>query len=106
VAPITPDFKARVAHIERILKSSGLRARVGFRSAVPSAVAGVVQATDMIYGSSPCLDSRDLEGLRVVDVKIGDHYLNYPVTAYIHRKNEKSPLITWLLGLIAAQLEN
>lgn len=105
-ALIIPDFNARIAHIERILKSNGLRARVGFRSAVPSAVAGVVRATDMIYGSSSYIDGRDLEGLRAVNVKVGDHYLNYPVTAYFHRKNEKSPLLTWLLGLIAARLEN
>ena len=105
-ALIIPDFNARVAHIERILKANGLRARVGFRSAVPSAVAGVVRATDMIYGTSSYLESRELEGLRALSVKFGDQYLNYPVTAYFHRKNEKSPLLVWLLGLITNRLEN
>lgn len=105
-ALIIPDFNARVAHIERIMKSNGLEARVGFRSAVPSAVAGVVRSSDMIYGASSYIDPRELDGLRAIKVKVGEQFMNYPVSAYFHRKNNKSPLLAWLLGLISDLLEN
>lgn len=96
-ALVIPDFNARVAHIERIMKANGFEARVAFRSAVPSAVAGVVRSTDMIYGASSYIDDRELDGLRAIEVKVGEQYLNYPVTAYFHRKNARSPLLAWLL---------
>ena len=102
---IVPDFNSQVTHIERVLRGNGYSARVGFRSAQSSAVTDILRSTDMVYGASSFIDPGDLEGLRSLDVKINDQYLNRPVTAYFHRKNRNSPLVAWLLGLLQNQLQ-
>jgi DNA-binding transcriptional LysR family regulator len=103
---ILPDFNTRVSHVERLLKSNGYRARVGFRSSQPSAVTDIIRSTDMVYGASSYIESRDLSGLRALDVKINNQYLNYPVTAYFHRKHRKNPLVLWLQDLVRELLVN
>ena len=103
---IIPDFNAREAHIERILKANGFRARVGFRSALPSAVTAVLRRSDMLYAASSFIDPDDLAGLKALDIRLNDRHLNYPVTAYFHRRNCKSPLVSWLLSAMQNLLES
>ena len=103
---IIPEFNTRMTHIERLLRSNGFSARVGFRSALTSAVTETLRSTDMVYGASSFIDPAELKGLRALDVKINDQFLNYPVTAYFHRRNRNSPLVDWLLGLCRDQLQN
>ncbi len=102
---VLADFNEREALIERLLRSNGLRARVGFRSAFPAAVTEVLRTTDMVYGASSYIDDTQLEGLHALDVRVNDRFVNYPVTAYFHRKNAKNPLVRWLLSLIGSLLE-
>lgn len=99
-ALIIPDFNTRVTHIERLLKSNGYRARVGFRSSLPSAVTEVTRTTDMVYGASSFIDPQELKGLRALDVKFNNQHLNFPVTAFYHRKNRNSPQVLWLQNLV------
>ena len=99
-ALIIPGFNTRVTHIERLLKSNGYRARVGFRSALPSAVIEVTRTTDMVYGASSFIDPQELKGLRALDVKLNNQHLNFPVTAFCHRKNRNSPQVLWLQDLV------
>ena len=99
-ALIVPDFNTRVTHIERLLKSNGYRARVGFRSASPAAVTEVIRSTDMVYGASSYIDPRELKGLRALDVKINNQQLSFPVTAFYHRKNRNNPQVLWLQNLV------
>lgn len=105
-ALIIPDFNTRVTHIERLLKSNGYRARVGFRSSLPSAVTEVTRKTDMVYGASSFIDPGELRGLRALDVKINNQHLNFPVTAFCHRKNGKNPQVLWLQNLVRELLLN
>lgn len=102
---IVPDFNTRVTYIERVLRANGYAARVGFRSAQSSAVTDVLHSTDMVYGASSFIDPANLVGLRALDIKINDQYLNRPVTAYFHRKNRNSPLVAWLLDLLRGLLQ-
>jgi DNA-binding transcriptional LysR family regulator len=99
-ALVVADFNERETLIERLLRSNGLRARVGFRSAFHAAVTEVLRSTDMVYGASSFIDAAHLQGLRALDVKVNDRFLNYPATAYFHRKNAKNPLVGWLLSLL------
>ena len=78
---------------------------MGFRSAQPAAVTSVLRETDMIYGASSYIDPGDLSGLKALEIKVNNRHLNYPVTAYFHRRNRNSPLLDWLLGLVREQLD-
>lgn len=103
-ALIVPDFNIRITHIERLLKSNGYRAHVGFRSSSPAAVTEVVRRTDMVYGASSFIDPQELEGLRALDVKLNNQHLNFPATAFFHRRNRNSLLVSWLLDLVRGLL--
>ena len=105
-ALVVPDFNEREALIERLLRSNGYRARVGFRSAFPSAVTEVLRTTDMVYGASSFIDPAHLEGLHALDVRVNDRFINYPVTAYFHRKNASNPVVHWVLSLLEGLLEH
>ena len=104
-ALIIPDFNTRFTHIERLLRSNGYRARVGFRSAESTAVTEIIRSTDMVYGASSYIDARELKGLRALNVKINNQFMNYPVTAYFHRRNRNSPLLDWVLSRVRSLLE-
>jgi len=104
-ALIIPDFNTRITHIERMLRSNGYQARVGFRSAQSSAVTDIIRSTDMVYGASSFIEANELKGLHALDVKINDQFLNRPVTAYFHRRNRNSPLLDWVLGHVRRLLE-
>lgn len=101
---IIPDFNTRETHVERLLRSNGYQARVGFRSSSTAAVTEVIRSTDMVYGASSFIDRRELEGLRALDVKMNNQHLNFPVTAFYHRRNRKNPLLLWLTDLLRSLL--
>lgn len=103
-ALLIPGFNYRETHIERILKASGFRAKVGFRCPLPSAVIEVLRSSDMIFGASSFIDPDELKGLRRLDVRINNELINSPVTAYYHRRNDKNPMTLWLKGLIRGLL--
>lgn len=103
-ALLVPDFNYQETHIERFLKANGYRASVGFRSSLSASVTEVLRSSDMIYGASSFIDPHELKGLRTLSFRVNNQQLNFPVTAYYHRRNRKNPLTRWLAGLVAGQL--
>ena len=103
-ALLVPDFNYQETHIERVMKANGYRATVGFRCSMSSSVTEVLRSSDMVYGTSSFIDPGDLKGLRTLNIRVNNQQLNYPVTAYYHRRNRKNPVTRWLTGLVAAQL--
>mgnify|MGYP001548621463 CR=1 FL=1 len=103
-ALLVPDFNYQETHIERIMKANGYRATVGFRCSMSSSVTEVLRSSDMVYGASSFIDPGELKGLRTLNLRVKNQQLNYPVTAYYHRRNRKNPLTRWLTGLVTGRL--
>ncbi|RTZ15280.1 LysR family transcriptional regulator [Vibrio aquaticus] len=102
---IVPGWNDKYSVAEQIMKSSGLKSRVGFRSEMIIAIIDVVQHTDMFMPHSNLFPIDQYPNLRAIDVDIDEGVRTMSVFSQYHLKNRNNPLIHWLNSEIQAALE-
>ena len=89
---------------ERELKKRGLKARVTFRSELPSALIKVVLNSDAMFPSSHLLNDYDAD-LREIEVTEVSEINHFPIVSYCHKQSQQTQKQTWLLNHIKALLK-
>jgi len=83
-----------------------LKANIGFRSELPSAVIDVVKNSDMLFPASKFLEVEQETSLRTIKLLFDSNYYQPTVCAYYHHKNRNSPMTLWLKKILVLQLNN
>ncbi|MDH6023748.1 LysR family transcriptional regulator [Vibrio splendidus] len=103
---IAVDWNSHQSQAEKILKVKGLKANIGFRSELPSAVIDVVKNSDMLFPASKFLEVEQETSLRTIKLLFDSNYYQPTVCAYYHHKNRNSPMTLWLKKILVLQLNN
>ncbi|MBC7003049.1 LysR family transcriptional regulator [Photobacterium sp. BZF1] len=102
---IISDWNSNIPVAEKVMRSHGFTIRTAFRSELPMAILDIIKHTDMFFPASSFLPKEERDQLRGLKLKINNQDLKIPLMAYYHQRNRRSPLITWLLGLIEESLQ-
>lgn len=95
-SPVTPGWNDHTSIAAELMKSRGLKAKVGFRSEMVMAIIDVIQHTDMFMPHSNLFPIHQYPNLRPIEVDIDDSYRVMPLFSHFHIKNRNNPLIQWL----------
>ncbi|MCW8332346.1 LysR family transcriptional regulator [Vibrio paucivorans] len=102
---INPGWNDRYSIAEQIMRSQGLKTRIGFRSEMIIAIIDIVQHTDMFMPHSNLFPIDQYPNLRAIDVDIDEAVRTMSVYSQYHLKNRNNPLIHWLNNEIQTALE-
>jgi DNA-binding transcriptional LysR family regulator len=103
---IAVDWNSHQSLAEKTLKIAGLKANVGFRSELPSAVIDVVNNSDMIFPASRFFDIKHNKELRSIQILFESKDINPKVCAYYHHKNRNNPTMLWLKNILQSLLND
>ncbi|WP_261904812.1 LysR family transcriptional regulator [Vibrio fortis] len=97
---IAVDWNSHQSLAEKILKIKGHKARIGFRSELPSAVIDVVRNSDMLFPASKFLEIEQKTSLRAINLLFDSTDVQPMMCAYYHHKNRNSPTTLWLKKIL------
>lgn len=103
---INPGWNDQYSVAEKIMRSYGLNARVGFRSEMIIAIIDVILHTDMYMPHSNLFPVDQYPNLRAIEVNIDETLKAMNVYSQYHLKNRNNPLIHWLHSEIKSALEH
>ncbi|MDH5933647.1 LysR family transcriptional regulator [Vibrio splendidus] len=103
---IAVDWNSHQSLAEKTLKIAGLKANVGFRSELPSAVIDVVNNSDMIFPASRFFDIKHNKELRSIQILFESKDINPKICAYYHHKNRNNPTMLWLKNILQSLLND
>ncbi|PMG12076.1 LysR family transcriptional regulator [Vibrio splendidus] len=103
---IAVDWNSHQSLAEKTLKIAGLKANVGFRSELPSAVIDVVNNSDMIFPASRFFDIKHNKELRSIQILFESKDINPKICAYYHHKNRNNSTMLWLKNILQSLLND
>ncbi len=101
---IIPGWNENFIHVAEIMRSQGLKPKVGFRTEIILALLDIIEQSDMVLPHTNIFPIQNYPQLRAIDVTIGDQASLVEVCSYHHLKYRNSPLIVWLNQLITDAL--
>ncbi|MEZ9557000.1 LysR family transcriptional regulator [Vibrio splendidus] len=103
---IAVDWNSHQSLAEKTLKIAGLKANVGFRSELPSAVIDVVNNSDMIFPASRFFDIKHNKELRSIQILFESKDINPKICVYYHHKNRNNSTMLWLKNILQSLLND
>ncbi|WP_026957347.1 LysR family transcriptional regulator [Aliagarivorans taiwanensis] len=101
---IIPDWNEDYIMVAEAMKRRNLKYRVGFRSEFVTALADVVQSSDMYMGHTNLFPADHCPQLRAMTICSADQPYEIEAFSYCHVRNRHNPVKKWLHTLVSEVL--
>ncbi|SHI20750.1 LysR family transcriptional regulator [Ferrimonas marina] len=104
VSLLNPDRNDHLSDAERVMAAYGQEVKVRFRTDSALGALDIVRHSDLMLPFSTYFLPSALQELRVIQVDVEEHHLEYPLIAYYRQGQARSAATLWLCQMMAEQL--